>query len=118
MAEKPYEYMRKLSLEIQTGLKKILDDLKIETHVGGLGRYYHVSWTNEALVDYRSRMTAAPRVPDYLHLAMLNRGICKTGILCAVTTREDAKKTLKAYEQSLTALKPVIREIAPHLIAS
>lgn len=113
-----YEHMNKLSLEIQTGLKKILDDLKIETHVGGLGRYYHISWTNEALVDYRSRMTAAPHVPGYLHLAMLNRGIYKTGILCTVTTREDAKKTIKAYERSLTALKPVIREIAPHLMAS
>ena len=31
---------------------------------------------------------------------------------------EEVKKTLKDYEQSLTALKPVIREIAPHLIAS
>jgi len=112
-----YGRMDKLSLEIQAGLRGMLGDLNIETHVGGLGRYYHVSWTKEALVDYRSRMTAAPRIPNHLQLAMLNRGIYKLGILCTVTTGEDMEKILEAFEESLTALKPVIREVAPHLIS-
>jgi len=113
-----YERMDKLSKEVQAGLRRTLGGLGIETHVGGLGRHYNISWTKEAHVDYRSRAAAAPRIASHLQLAMLNRGVHRPGILCSVTTREDVKKILGAFEESLTALKPVVREIAPHLISA
>jgi hypothetical protein len=47
---------------------------------------------------------------------MLNKGVYKTGILCTETTRDDVEKTLEAFEQSLSDLKPVIQEVAPHLL--
>ncbi len=111
-----YKRMEKLSTTIQNGLKEILSELKIETHVGGLGRYHNISWTKEAPHDYRSKLTAPPRMQEYLNLAMMNRGIYKTGILSAVTTRKDVEETLEAYNQSMNLLKPVIKEIATQLI--
>lgn len=113
-----YERMSRFSGEIQSGLKRMLGGLGIETHVGGLGRHYNISWTKEAPVDFRSRATAAPRLANHLQLAMLNRYVHRLGILCSVTTREDVKKILEALNESLTALKPVIQEIAPHLVSS
>ena len=116
LTSESYEHIDKLSLEIQAGLRGILEDLNIKTHVGGLGRFYHISWTNEPPIDYRSRMKAPPRISSHLQLAMLNKGVYKTGIMCTETTRDDVKKTLEAFEQSLSDLKPVIEEVAPHLI--
>ena len=118
LTPKVYEYMNQLAEDMRNGLAKILEDLNIEAHAGATGSMFHIWWTKEEVVDYRSLVTANPRLDAYFDLDSLNRGVYYRGHpnVSAVTTKNDVKKALRAAEQSLASLKPMIREIAPHLI--
>jgi len=113
-----YEKMNKLGEEMRTGLSEILSDQNIGAHVGGVGSFFHIFWTKEEVVDYRTLKTADTRCQNYFDLDSLNRSIYYRDHpnVSAVTTRSDIKKALEAAQQSIELLKPVIKEISPELV--
>jgi len=119
LTPKVYERMNRLAQDMRNGLGKMLGDLKIEAHVEAIGSMFHIWWTKEEVVDYRSLKTADPRLDTYFELDSINRGVYYRGHpnVSAVTTKEDVKKALEIAGQSFTALRPVVREISPQLIA-
>ncbi|MEX2751057.1 MAG: aspartate aminotransferase family protein [Candidatus Freyarchaeota archaeon] len=112
-----YEKMNKLGEEMREGLAEILSDQNINAQVGGVGSFFHIFWTKEKVVDYRTLKTADTRCQNYFDLDSLNRGIYYRDHpnVSAVTTRDDVKKALEAAQQSIETLKPVIKEISPQL---
>ncbi|MGQ9722742.1 MAG: aspartate aminotransferase family protein [Candidatus Jordarchaeum sp.] len=113
-----YEKMDRLGEEMRTGLSEILSDQNIEAHVGGVASFFHIFWTKEEVVDYRTLKTADTRCQNYFDLDSLNRGIYYRDHpnVSAVTTREDVKKALDAARETVEILKPVIKEISPGLV--
>ncbi|MFB0562335.1 MAG: aspartate aminotransferase family protein [Candidatus Lokiarchaeia archaeon] len=110
--------MNSLGEEMRVGLAEILADQNIEAHVGGVASFFHIFWTKEEVVDYRTLKTADTRIQNYFDLDSLTRGIYYRDHpnVSAVTTRDDVKKALEAAQQSIELLKPVIKEISPELM--
>ncbi|MBK8021991.1 MAG: aspartate aminotransferase family protein [Chloroflexi bacterium] len=89
----------------------------------GRGSLMQLHWTDkpihaprEAALGYR----AAPRLPELLHLELLNRGvhIGARGILCTSTPMQDADIdfTLEQFRGALSLLYPYVAEKTPHLL--
>jgi glutamate-1-semialdehyde 2,1-aminomutase len=113
-----YKKMNELGEEMRTGLSEILSDQNIEAHVGGVGSFFHIFWTKEEVVDYRTLKTGDTRCQNYFDLDSLNRGVYYRdhSNVSAVTTRDDIKKALEAAQETIELLKPVIKEISPQLV--
>lgn len=118
---KDYEHINKLGHNLRTGLTKLLSDLNIKGVTVGTGSIFHVFFTEEKeIARYRDTLSAEPRILRYFDLDLLNRGVylapehaCNISV---ATTDKDIEQTLKAMKQTLIAIKPIIREIAPNLI--
>jgi len=116
-----YEHLNKIGQKIREGLKKICSDLNINAQVTGMSSIFHVYFTSEEVVDARSARRADPLLIRYYDLNLLGRAInlakahCS---YCSVPMKDnDIKQTLEAMEQTLVAMKPVIRKIAPALLS-
>jgi len=112
-----YEKMNRLGEEMRIGLSEILSDMSINAQVEGVGSFFHIFWTTEKVVDYRTLKTADTRIQNYFDLDSLNRGIYYRDHpnVSAVTTRDDVEKALEAARETIELLKPVIKEISPEL---
>lgn len=115
-----YEHLEKTGETIRAGLKEICSDLGIKAQVTGIGSIFNLYFTDQEVVDARSERRANPLLIRYYDLNLLNRGINLAKAHCSYCSvpmsDEDNKKTLKAMEQTLVAMKPIIRENAPTLI--
>jgi len=113
-----YERMAALGRRMREGLRSILGEEGVTAHVGGVGSFFHVIWTREEVVDYRTAATGDPAISRYLSLDLMNRGIYLLGHpnVSAVTTEKDVETALAAVRESVKALRPIIEERAPHLI--
>ncbi len=118
MQPRAYERMSELGGKIRKGLKAILDEAGVAAHVGGVGSFFHVVWTDEKVVDFKTAATEDRVINRYFSLELMNRGIFKLGHpnVSAVTTDEDVEEALEAARDSVDALKPTIGERAPHLL--
>jgi len=113
-----YERMATLGRRMREGLRSILGEEGVTAHVGGVGSFFHVIWTREEVVDYRTAATGDPAISRYLSLDLMNRGIYLLGHpnVSAVTTEKDVETALAAARESVKTLRPIIEERAPHLI--
>lgn len=113
-----YERMAALGRRMREGLRSILGEEGVTAHVGGVGSFFHVIWTREEVVDYRTAATGDPAISRYLSLDLMNRGIYLLGHpnVSAVTTEKDVETALAAARESVKTLRPIIEERAPHLI--
>jgi glutamate-1-semialdehyde 2,1-aminomutase len=114
-----YENLDKLGRQIRTGLKSTLDNACLTAHVGGVGSLFHIAWTKEEVVNYRTAATGNRIISRYFSTDLMNRGIflSEHPNISVATSNEDVKEFLKAMKQSISNLKPIINEWAPHLIA-
>jgi glutamate-1-semialdehyde 2,1-aminomutase len=113
-----YDRMDRIGRRMRAGLRSILEETGVAAHVGGVGSLFHVIWTREEVVDYRTTATGARVIGHYLSLDLMNRGIYLRAHpnISAITTDEDVDTAIDAMRQSMEELSPIIREQAPHLI--
>ncbi len=113
-----YEEMAKMGDEMRNGLKEALAGEGVEAHVGGVGSLFSVAWTDREVMDHETSRTADRALFNVFNLGMMNRGVFILGHpnVSAVQTKEDLKKALKAAEETVAEMKPMIRERAPHLL--
>lgn len=113
-----YERMDALGRRMRSGLKSILEEADVVAHVGGVGSFFHVIWTREEVVDYRTAATGDRAIGYHFSLDLMNRGIYLRGHpnVSAVTSEEDVDTILNAIGESMDELRPMIEERAPHLI--
>jgi glutamate-1-semialdehyde 2,1-aminomutase len=115
-----YRRMGLIGERMRRGLARILDEAGVDSFVGGVGSFFHIIWTVEEVVDYRTAATGNRALSRYFSLAMLNKGIYLLGHpnVSAVTTEEDVDTALEATRQSVDELKPVIKDLMPHLLTA
>lgn len=118
MKPEVYRRMDFLGERMRRGLRRALDDVGVGAFVGGIGSFFHIIWTGEEVVDYRTAATGNRDLGRYFSLDMMNRGFFLLGHpnVSAVTTEEDVDTALDGARQSVKALKPIIKERAPHLL--
>ena len=117
MKPQVYERMADLGGSMRKGLKTILDEEGLDAHVGGVGSLFHIIWTGEEVIDFRTAVTGDRFLNLYFNLGMMNRGIFKLGHpnVSAVTTADEVNTAVLAARETIRAMKPRIKEIAPHL---
>jgi glutamate-1-semialdehyde 2,1-aminomutase len=113
-----YEHMAELGARMREGLEAILDDAGIKAHVGGIGSFFHVIWTDREVFNHETAATGDPILARYFSLGMLNNGSYVLGHpnVSAVTTEKDVDTALEAAKTTVDDMKPVIKEKAPHLL--
>jgi len=113
-----YEKMAKMGDEMRNGLRDVLAGEGVEAHVGGVGSLFSVAWTDREVMDHETSRTADRALFNVFNLGMMNRGVFILGHpnVSAVQTEEDLRKALMAAEETVTEMKPLIRERAPHLL--
>jgi len=117
-----YEHLEKTGNRIRKELSRISAELGIHVEVTGVASMFHIHFTNTKIVDIQSALKANPLLIRYYDMNMLIRGInlakyhsnfCSTPL-----TEKDVDRTLKASQDTLSAMKPTIREISPNLLTS
>jgi len=115
-----YEHLETIGGGIRNRLGKICSDLKIKAQVAGISSIFHLLFLDERIVNVNSIRRANKLLYRCFELSMLNKGInlgkghssfCSTPM-----TNTDVKRTLKAAEETLAAMKPLIKDVAPTLV--
>ncbi len=113
-----YERLNNLGRRIRMEVKALLDEKGVVAQVIGIGSLFHILWTHEEVLDYRSAATSDVGLSHCLSLALINRGIYLRAHpnVSAATTGEDVSRFLDALGDALEALRPIIARRAPHLL--
>jgi glutamate-1-semialdehyde 2,1-aminomutase len=106
---------------LATELVRVLADLKIKAQVTGYGSLRQIHFTSEPVTHAAvSLMTQDKDILRLFHLGMLNRDIHmpKRGMYSLSIPMTDAEinKVVAATADTISELKPLIREIAPQLM--
>jgi len=117
MKPQVYERMADLGGSMRKGLRTILDEEGLKAHVGGVGSLFHITWTGEEVIDFRTASTGDRFLNLYFNLGMMNRGIFKLGHpnVSAVTTADEVNTAVVAARETIRTMKPQIKKTAPHL---
>lgn len=115
------DHINRLGSKLKLGLEQAFSGQGLKGQVTGLGSILNVHFTSDEVVDYRSAEKSPHRLTSLLHLLMLERGV-----LCAKRcmfntsvpmTDADVDRAIEAFNESLAALRPVIQETQPDLMA-
>ncbi len=98
-----YEEMDKTAEVMRRGLDSILEDRRLGYHVSGVGSFFHIDWTKDKVVDYRTAATEDRMLSRVFSTELMNRGVFLWGHpnVSAVTTSDDVKLALEAVGRSL-----------------
>lgn len=115
-----YKHLEKIGGDLRSGLEKACSDLGIKAQVTGIGSIFHLQFTDEPIVNADSSRRANKLLYRIFELSMLNKGInlgkSHSSFLSEPMTESEIKRTLKAAEETLAAMKPMIKDIAPALL--
>ena len=94
------------------GLASIIEGEGLGFHAGGVGSFFHVNWTAEEVVDYRSSVREDRMLSRCFSLDLMNRGLYLWGHpnVSAATSVEDMDRALEAIEEGFRALRPLTKE--------
>lgn len=102
-----YEKLNKNGDKLRMELKNILEDLKNNYQVQGIGSMFQLFFTEKKVLDYKDAKTCDTDKFNRFFLKMLDNGIYlppsqfETNFLSLVHSKEDIELTLKAYEECL-----------------
>ncbi len=113
-----YERMAGMGDTMRDGLREALTGEGVTAHVGGVGSLFSVAWTDREVMDHETSRTADRALFNVFNLGMMNRGVFILGHpnISAVQTREDLEKAQNAAGKTVAEMKPLIKELAPHLL--
>lgn len=116
-----YEHLENVGRRIRDGLKQLCIELGIEAQVLGIASIFHIYFTDKEIVDIASARRANVLLSRYYDMGMANNGVslakAHASFCSAPLTDEDVAKTLNAMETTLNAMRPIMREVAPNLVA-
>jgi glutamate-1-semialdehyde 2,1-aminomutase len=97
---------------MRRGLASIIEGEGLAFHAGGVGSFFHVNWTAEEVVDYRSSVGEDRMLSRCFSLDLMNKGVYLWGHpnVSAATSVEDANRALEAMEEGFRALRSLTKE--------
>ncbi len=120
MTKEALDRINSLGDSLAEGVRGILTDLKIKAQVAGYGSLHQIHFTPEPVTDAAVSFSQDMTIKGLLHLAMLNRGMFTqkrvTYNISTPMTQTEINEAVAATADSLSELKPLIKEIAPQLI--
>ena len=107
-----YKRLDELGERMREGLATVIEEEGLELHVGGVGSFFHIGWTREDVVDYRTAATEDRVLSRYFSLDLMNRGVYLWGHpnVSAATSVEDVDKAIETIRGSIRSLRPLIDE--------
>jgi glutamate-1-semialdehyde 2,1-aminomutase len=113
-----YAKLASMGETIRKGLRGALEEEKVKAHVGGVGSFFHISWTDREVRDHASSLTADRALGTLFNLAVMNRGFYLLGHpnVSTVLGGGEAEGFLEAARGAVKELRPLIAERAPRLI--
>jgi glutamate-1-semialdehyde 2,1-aminomutase len=107
-----YERLDEVGGRMREGLTSILEEEGLGFHAGGVGSFFHINWTEEEIVDYRTAAKEDRILSRCFSLDLMNRGLYLWGHpnVSAATKVEDVDEAIEAIRGSVKALKPIIDE--------
>jgi len=116
-----YKHLEKIGDEMRGGMKKIFSGLRIKAQVTGISSMFSIFFTGKPIVNSDSMVHVNKLVYRCFAMSLLNKGVIigkggNPSFCSAAMTEEDIKQTLKAAEETLSEMLPLIKEIAPTLI--
>jgi glutamate-1-semialdehyde 2,1-aminomutase len=107
-----YERLDEVGGKMRENLASILEEERLGFHAGGVGSFFHINWTEEEIVDYRTAAKEDRILSRCFSLDLMNRGLYLWGHpnVSAATSVEDVDEAIEAIRGSVKALKPIIDE--------
>jgi glutamate-1-semialdehyde 2,1-aminomutase len=110
-----------LGWSLADGLQSVLEELKIKAQIKGYGSLQQIHFSPEPISTASTAFFTIDRdILRLFHLSLMNKGIFipNRGFFAVSTPMGEAEieQAVKATAETLTALKPLIEEIAPQLI--
>ena len=107
-----YERLDGAGERMRRGLASVIEENGLGFHPGGVGSFFHVNWTEEEVVDYRSSAREDKILSRRFSLDLMNRGVYLWGHpnVSAVTSMKDMDRALEAMGESLRTLRPLIKK--------
>jgi len=107
-----YERLDEVGGRMREGLASILEEEGLGFHAGGVGSFFHINWTEEEIVDYRTAAKEDRILGRCFSLDLMNHGLYLWGHpnVSAATNVEDVDEAIEAIRGSVKALKPIIDE--------
>jgi glutamate-1-semialdehyde 2,1-aminomutase len=113
-------YVNELGTTFKEKMEHITKKLGIHIEINGIGSLYNTVFTNKVVENYRDMAQSHERLNELLFMTLLTKGvfIAIRGMFCMSTAMKesDIDFAILKVEESLTEMKPVIKEIAPELI--
>ena len=115
------ERINNLGWSLAEGLQRVLDELKIKAQIKGYGSLQQIHFSPEPISTASTAFFTIDRdILRLFHLSLMNKGIFipNRGFFAVSTPMGEAEieRAVKMSAESLTELKPLIKEIAPQLI--
>jgi len=107
-----YERLDEVGGRMRENLASILEEERLGFHAGGVGSFFHINWTEEKIVDYRTAAKEDRILSRCFSLDLMNRGLYLWGHpnVSAATNVEDVDEAIETIRGSVKALKPIIDE--------
>ncbi len=114
-----YRHLDKTGHAIMEGMSKAAEKAGVVAQVVGVGSVFHIYFTDRSVVDAESADSANTLLQRCFDLNMVVRGIYPAKAHCSFVstpvTQTEVDQTIEAVEDTLSSMKPLVREIAPHL---
>ncbi|HEX78267.1 MAG TPA: aspartate aminotransferase family protein [Dehalococcoidia bacterium] len=114
------ERINGLGQSFAEGVRAIFARLNIKGQVTGIGSLQNIHFSDKPVVDGKSAQEANKDLLHLFYLAMLERGIFSAarGLYAMSTpmTQKEVDTAVRAVEDVITELKPVIEDIWPELV--
>lgn len=102
------------------GIRNVFTKLNLKAQVTGIGSLQNLHFTLEPVVDFKTAQTSQKELMHLVHLGLLERGIFlpARGLFAVSTpmTNKEIDTAIKAMNDVMTELKPVIKQAWPELM--
>jgi glutamate-1-semialdehyde 2,1-aminomutase len=120
LTSEAYEHLENVGQRMRNGLKQLCQELGIKAEITGIASIFHIHFTDKEIVDINSAKLENSLLIRHYDVNMANRGINLAkahASFCSTPVKmSDVNRTLKAAKETLTAMKPLISEVAPNLV--
>jgi glutamate-1-semialdehyde 2,1-aminomutase len=117
-----YAHLEEIGEALRQGMEKAAEKAGIMAQVVGVGSVFHIYFTDQTVVDSASAKKGNQLLLRYYDLSLIMKGIYPAKAHCnfistPITTNE-VKQTLKAIEETLHFMKPLVQKLAPSLLTA
>ena len=114
------DYVNKLGTKFKDDITQMFKKIGLNIQLYGIGSIYNIIFSNIKINEYRGVATSFEGLNSLLFLSLLNKGVlsAQRGMYSMSTamTENDIDFAVKAIEESLIEMEPVIGEVAPELL--